>query len=279
MQKILQDFILSPRFLSVPRICCIPTLDSSALLIAISNPDVSALVPHFRLSAVHFHSNVTSVSLFEIELLIGVLENEPFTPNSLFPLTAPPLLTLRSYLKDTSTSFSLPPTIFRTNQSLRLADPCLKMVHVSVHASPFPRPALWCKYNFMSEIPDKKLLHVGRHKFLTLVLKTLLNLDLFLRGGRCKDQTRFLIDPTFTHESFPTDSEKESPILASVFQCHQSFQGQFNSHVYITMPSQKILAHSATSSSFYLKHSYCIYYTHLWYLLFYYLTVLKHVYK
>ena len=99
MQKILQDFILSPWFLSVPRICCIPTLDSSVLLIAISNPHVSALVPHFRLPAVHFHSNVTSMSLFEIELLIGVLENEPFTPNSLFPLMAPPLLTLQSYLK------------------------------------------------------------------------------------------------------------------------------------------------------------------------------------
>ena len=107
------------------------------------------------------------MSLFDIAIFIGVLKNQPFTPNFLFPLMAPSHLTLQSYLKqDTSVSFSFPPPIFHTNHSQlilpSLANPSFKMFHISVHFSSFPQWALWFKYNFMSELPDRVLRHVGR---------------------------------------------------------------------------------------------------------------------
>lgn len=150
------------------RICCLHSWAwLIVLLISISNPVLWALAPHFRLSAVHFHLNVTFNSLwnwtpyycprksaFHPEFLISVHGN----PTGL----------------DISVSFSFSPPIFHTNRSLHLTNPSLKMFHVSVQCSPFPQLAPWCKYqNFMPEIPDKELPHVWRNKCLTLVYSRL----------------------------------------------------------------------------------------------------------
>ena len=76
------------------------------------------------------------MSLFEIALFIGVLKNQPFTPNSLFLLITPSGLTLQPYLKqDTSVSFSFPPSIFHTNHSqLILPSKCFIYLFVFLHS-------------------------------------------------------------------------------------------------------------------------------------------------
>lgn len=69
------------------------------------------------------------------------------------------------------------------------------------------------------------------------------------RGG--KDQTAFFIDPTFAHRSpFQQIFEKESPILASLFKCHQSSWGSLTPCT--TLSSQEIPAYNI-SSFIYLK--------------------------
>lgn len=154
-------------------------------------------------------------------------------------------------------SFRFSPPISLTNQSVHLAYPSLKMSPVSVHFSPFLELSLWYKYhNFIwkfltrsSPCLEAQTPQTGTEESPQFGL---------IPGGDGNAITRLdsslIPPPLLTLSSFLQILRKSPPKLLVYSNTTKLSRGNLTP-MYITMLSQKILAHSV-SSFFYLKHLY-----------------------